>query len=282
VADPCRLLAEASLLPSAVEAASARAVGDVSAVPERRGPEQLSLSSVATRPRRRVAHSDGAERRCEWCSELLPATALLFCSKNCRQTAFRARQLAVVEDAWDEPKRLGLLDPPYVGLSKKYDGKEPSFAGEVDHEALIAAAIHDFDGWALACSMKSLRYLLPLCPDEARVCTWFKPNATSPHTRGIHALCEAVIVVPARLRKPGVSDHLEAKPARGGGTLKGRKPIAWCMWVFALLGASPMDELDDRFPGTGVVTRAFRQFQRAARANRAALLRKSTPDVRQR
>jgi len=61
-----------------------------------------------------------------------------------------------------------------------------------------------------------------------------------------------------------MSGRVSAKPARGGGTLPGRKPIAYCAFVFKLLGASPGDDVDDLFPGTGIVGRTFEEFRRAS------------------
>lgn len=203
------------------------------------------------------------ERRCLWCRSSLEVTALRWCSKKCRQTAWRARRLAVVEDLGDTPKRLAYADPPYPGLSRKYYRDEPTYAGEVDHAALIER-LKAYDGWALSTSARALRDLLPLCPPEARTCPWVKPNGVSSKSRGAHNTWEALIVVPARERQPGFRDWLSAKPARGGGTLPGRKPLAFCAFLFQQLGASPGDELDDLFPGSGVVGRAFAEFKRPA------------------
>ena len=37
---------------------------------------------------------------------------------------------------------------------------------------------------------------------------------------------------------------------------------AVCRWIFTLLGAAPGDTLDDLFPGSGAVGRAFAAFTR--------------------
>lgn len=200
------------------------------------------------------------ERRCLWCEGELAPLQLRYCSKLCRQTAWRSRQLAVAEDLGDTPKRLCYGDPPFVGLSRRYYRDEPTFGGEVDHAALIAR-LATFDGWALSCSAKSLRALLPLCPPEARVAPWVKPNGVPGVNRGASNAWEAVIYVQARRRRPGFRDWLCAKPARGGGTLMGRKPLAFCAFLFRLLGASPVDELEDLFPGSGVIGRSWSQFR---------------------
>jgi len=199
---------------------------------------------------------------CPWCGGELASSRAKWCSKSCRQTAWRTRKLIVAEDLGDTPKRLGYADPPYPGKAWMYRD-EPEYAGEVDHRALVSR-LQQYDGWALSTSARALRDLLPLCPPEARVAPWVKPNGAPPKTRGPHNSWEPVIYLPARTRRPGKRDWLACKPARGGGTLKGRKPIGFCIWLFQLLGASPVDELDDLFPGTGVVQSSWRQFQVAA------------------
>jgi hypothetical protein len=50
----------------------------------------------------------------------------------------------------------------------------------------------------------------------------------------------------------------------GDSDLIGRKPLRFVFWVFELLGASPGDELDDLFPGSGVVSRCWGEFSRTS------------------
>lgn len=195
-------------------------------------------------------------RGCGWCRSELAATQVLWCSKRCRQAAFRFRRLSVVEDLGDTPKRLAYADPPYPGLAAKYYRDEQSFAGEVDHRRLLEQ-LATYDGWALSTSAKALRDVLPLCPPDARVCPWVKPIGASTRTRGLHNTWEPLIVMPARQRKPGIRDYLSAQPARGNGSLMGRKPARFCVYLFEALGAAAVDTLDDLFPGTGIVGRSF-------------------------
>jgi hypothetical protein len=159
--------------------------------------------------------------------------------------------------------RFAYADPPYPGLSSKYYRDEPSFAGEVDHVDLIASLrAAGYDGWALSTGAYALRDLLPLCPHEARVCAWVKPIGVSSRSNGLHNTWEALIVVGGRQRPPGRRDWLRAHPARGGGDLPGRKPIAFCAWLFDCLGMRPGDELVDLFPGSGIVTRCWEELSR--------------------
>lgn len=202
-------------------------------------------------------------RACAWCRELLSATRTdaRFCCRRCRQAAFRLRRRRTTEAAAARPMVFAYADPPYPGLSSKYYRDEPSFLGEVDHAALIASLeAFGYAGWALSTGAYALRELLPLCPPGARVCAWVKPIGVSSKTFGLHNTWEPLVVVGGRRRQPGLRDWLRAHPARGGGELPGRKPIAFCAWLFDCLGMLPGDELVDLFPGTGIVSRAWAEL----------------------
>jgi hypothetical protein len=198
---------------------------------------------------------------CRWCLGELPAGVRCdsrFCSKRCRQTAWRARRGGRIAAAEARPMRVAYADPPYPGFAHRMYKR-----AEVDHAALIAQ-LEQYDGWALSTSAAALRTVLPLCPAGVRVCAWVKPISANPATWGIHNTWEPLVVLPARRLRPGKRDWLAAQPARRGGTLAGRKPLAFCRWLFALLGMRAGDELADLFPGTGVVGRAWRELSAAA------------------
>ena len=197
---------------------------------------------------------------CRWCHLELPATGSSrrhFCSRKCRQAAYRLRRSSEQLEATKLPLSFAYADLPYPGFAHRYY-RQP----EVDHPALIASLLQGYDGWALSTSARALRYLLPLCPEDARVCAWVKPIGASPRTRGLHNTWEPLIVVGGRRLPPGVRDWLSAQPARNEGTLHGRKPIAFCAWLFRCLGMLPGDELVELFPGTGIVTRAWSELCR--------------------
>jgi hypothetical protein len=211
---------------------------------------------------------------CGWCRSVMTTTnpRARFCGRKCRQAAFRLRRRSCRAATVDAAPGIFIYaDPPYPGTSAKYYRDEPTFAGEVDYPALIASlrAAHDRReclGWALSTSARSLRELLPLCPPQARVCAWVKPIGVSPRTYGLHNTWEPLIVVVGRQRRPGKRDWLRAMPARGEGTLPGRKPIAFCAWLFELLGMLPGDTLIDVFPGTGIVSRAWAELSSGSAA----------------
>jgi hypothetical protein len=182
-----------------------------------------------------------------------------FCKRRCRQAAFRLRRRRTTEAHDAQPLRIAYADPPYPGKAARYYEGREGYAGEVDHYRLVLSLATSFDGWALSTGAYALRELLPFCPPEARIAPWVKPNGVSGASYGPHNAWEPVIYCPARKLRGGVRDWLRAKPARGGGDLPGRKPLAFCGWLFDLLGMVSGDELVDLFPGTGIVSRAWRE-----------------------
>ena len=155
--------------------------------------------------------------------------------------------------------RFAYADPPYPGRAKRYYQMP-----EVNHRLLIAHLEEIApDGWALSTAADALREVLPLCPEGARVCAWVKPIGACPLTHGLHNTWEPLVVVRGRQVRPGKRDWLQAQPARGGGELPGRKPLAFCAWLWSCLGAAPGDALIDVFPGTGIVGRAWAELSAA-------------------
>jgi len=219
------------------------------------------------------------KRLCDWCLEQLGATAALnarFCGKKCRQAAWRLKVQVREDRAARRPRRFAYADPPYPGLAKKYYGREPTFAGEVDFAALVSR-LETYDGWALSTSSRSLRDILPLCPSHARVCAWVHPRIKNYSARGLCSSWEPVIVVPGRRRRRAIQDWVCAGHSSRPKTLIGRKPIAFCAQLFDWMGMMPGDSLDDLFPGTGIVTRCWREAGRRARARETAHTTKTVP-----
>lgn len=208
-------------------------------------------------------------RLCDWCAKQpAPGPTQAYCGRKCRQAAHRTRKRYGTVHGPGTAAGLRFLyaDPPYVGKSKRYYADQPTYAGEVDHPSLIGVlerrrADGELAGWALSCSSDSLKgHVLPFVPAEHWIGAWGKlPNRVPAETYGRHIRWEALVVVGGRKRRPGVSDLLLATPARlGGETLPGRKPIAFCVWLFEALGMLRGDLLEDLYPGTGNVTRAWR------------------------
>ena len=223
----------------------------------------------------------GARRVCDWCSGPIPAAARRdaeTCSKRCRQARHRfGRAVGRAEAAESTmPLRLAYADPPYPGNAWLYRD-HPDYGGEVDHAALIGR-LAGYDGWALSTSAAALPAVLALCPPGVRVAAWHRGERAAASWRPL-AAWEPVIyhggrpVDPAgpRGRCPdslvcGVS-ALTTLPGRVTGT----KPPAVCRWIFDLLGAAPGDSLDDLFPGSGAVTRAWAAFAASAEPSQQVL-----------
>lgn len=169
---------------------------------------------------------------------------------------------AVIERA-----RFAFADPPYLGQSKRHYGKHPDYAGEVDHAELIERLEREYDGWALCLSMKSLPTILRLCPEDTLTLAWFKTIAPplGDHRR---YSWEPVILRPVRYYGPGyVPTAVVAAPPqftfreKPASHVIGEKPEAFCHWVFASAGLTKDDHMDDLFPGSGAVTRAWGTYE---------------------
>jgi hypothetical protein len=230
----------------------------------------------------RVA-SRGTQRICAWCPKPIPETArrdAICCSARCRQARHRfnrdAGRATAVADG--RALRLAYADPPYPGKSFYYRG-HPDYAGEVDHAALIRRLADEYDGWALSTSARALPAILALCPPGVRVAAWHRGERPAASRWPLNAW-EPVIYCggrPADLSRatgaPRRTDSLVhgVSPLTALATrVTGTKPAAFCRWVFELLGAAPGDTLDDLFPGSGAVTRAWAVYTadpaRAARS----------------
>ncbi len=234
-------------------------------------------------------------RACSWCHQPIPTGARSdaeTCSTSCRQARWRfTRGVGPAPEgvAGGRALRLAYADPPYPGLSRKYYGNHPDYAGEVDHAALIASLAADYDGWALSTSAAALPMVLASCPPGVRVAAWHRGERPTRSYRALNAW-EPVIYAGGRLHvgpgsttRRGVQDA-DASPStrttrpsigarrvdslvyRPGVRLTdpqrvvGAKPAVFCRWVFDLLGALPGDEFTDVFPGSGGVARAWETY----------------------
>ena len=163
--------------------------------------------------------------------------------------------------------RIGYADPPYPGCAALYKG-HPDYDGEVDHRALVAQLMADFDGWVLHTHTPGLRMMereriLP--EDGIRICQWVKPFAYFKRNVPVAYAYEPVIIKAAR--KPVVAHRCvmrdwiaESITLKRG--LTGSKPEKVCHWAFELVGAELGDDLVDMFPGTGAVTKAWQSWRR--------------------
>lgn len=241
---------------------------------------QQSLVAAATgdasilEPRRVSAiPTTGPGAPCKWCREPIPEFGpsgrrtradAETCSKRCRQADWRfGHPDAPPLVGPGSPRRFAYADPPYPGMSERYYSDHRDFAGEVDHKRLVEQLVDGWpDGWALSTSSKTLRYVLSLIPPEVevRIGAWTKPAPPGYTVRG-RASWEPVIFYGGRPRPPGsplLVDWVHAAPMRTyPGAVVGTKPSKFCFWLFENLGAVAGDVLDDLYPGSGAVGRAW-------------------------
>lgn len=160
--------------------------------------------------------------------------------------------------------RFAYADPPYLGCAATHYG-DHTYDDLDAHRDLIWSLVRDFpDGWAYSLTSTTLQKILPLCPHTppVRVMAWVKPFASfKPNVNPAYAW-EPVIVQGGRKRTreaPTVRDWCAANITMQKG-LAGAKPVAFCRWLFDVLGAEQGDELHDVFPGTGIVTQCWDAF----------------------
>ncbi len=158
--------------------------------------------------------------------------------------------------------KFAYADPPYLGCGESHYGY-PEWDKPERHAELIALLNADYpDGWAMSLHVPSLRVILPMCPDDVRVCAWVKPFASFKPNVPRAWTWEPVIVRGGRALGRGdmtVRDHVSANITLKRG-LTGAKPDEFCRWLFQFLGAQWTDELHDLYPGSGAVTRAWDQW----------------------
>jgi hypothetical protein len=226
------------------------------------------VSNPAVRDASRLEGSVEARRvACAWCSGPIPAEARrdsVCCSKRCRQARHRFRRAAGRAPGTARAGgglRLAYADPPYPGKAHYYQD-HPDYAGEVDHAELIAR-LADYDGWALSTSAAALPAVLALCPSGVRVAAWHRGERPC-RSRWPLPAWEPVIWQGGRPieaqdapRRVDSLVHGVAPMTTLPDRVVGAKPAAFCRWVFELLGALPGDTLDDLFPGSGAVRRAW-------------------------
>ncbi len=155
--------------------------------------------------------------------------------------------------------KFAFADPPYLGCGALYAAHHAEALAWDDpqtHRALIERLVAEFpDGWAMSLSSPSLRTILPMCPDDCRVAAWVKPFAVfKPNVNPAYAW-EPVIFRGGRRgdrTRETVRDWFAKEITLKRG-LTGAKPEAFCRWVLDLLGYEPGDDIDDLFPGTGVM-----------------------------
>jgi hypothetical protein len=166
--------------------------------------------------------------------------------------------------------KLAYADPPYLGMGKKMYGKLHSEAAIWDeketHLKLMLELEKSYDGWALSCNPKDLKWLLPAAPEDSRIAVWLKPFANWRPTYRVQYTWESVIFKPSRPKvgyKEGINsvrDHLVCNIALKKG-LSGAKPDLFNDWILELLNFEIGDDVNDLFPGTNGIAEAIARVE---------------------
>jgi len=165
--------------------------------------------------------------------------------------------------------KLAYADPPYIGQAKRHYQ-----CAEVNHVELIARLISEYpDGWALSCSSPSLRQILDLCPADVRIAAWCKSFCA--FKRGVRPAYawEPVIyrggrnpvngyraIIPEKNGKQTTPKDFIIQPITLKKGLVGAKPEKVCRWILALLNVQQGDQVDDLFPGTGIMGKVVEEL----------------------
>lgn len=216
------------------------------------------------------ATQDASRRTCTWCAGRMPARSrrdAIYCGVVCRKRAWRFARAVPrrspgpkrrVPSGRGSPARFAYADPPYPGKAGYYVERQ-----EVDHASLLERLVDGWpDGWALSTSAAALRDVLPMCPVGISVTAW-RRRVRPTRSKAPLSAWEPLLVYRGRALQVGrvqtVLDHLDYRGRYDAmpGALVGMKPPEFAVWMFTLLGAQPGDELDDLFPGSGVIGRAW-------------------------
>ncbi len=157
--------------------------------------------------------------------------------------------------------RIAYADPPYPGMAHLYKD-HPDYGGEVDHAALIEKLYCDYDGFILHTASTTLDHVLSLIEFDVRIAAWVKPFASWKKNVYPAYAWEPVLFHGGRnaFGSRQTARDFIAEPITLKRGLTGAKPEAVCHWCFDLLGMEPDDELEDLFPGSGAVSRAWESF----------------------
>jgi hypothetical protein len=124
------------------------------------------------------------------------------------------------------------------------------------HEALVQRLVADYDGWVIAMMPNNLADYLRWVPKATRVCVWAKTQSLPTGSRVKTDWEPVLLYIPEgrreRIKGLVVHDVLIATSPRNG--FVGAKPREWTRWVLDMMGYDQdEDEVDDLFPGSGLV-----------------------------
>jgi hypothetical protein len=163
--------------------------------------------------------------------------------------------------------RFAYADPPYLGCAAKLYG-DPTYDDPEAHRRLINRMCDEYsDGWAMSLHTPSLRIILPMCPEDARVGSWVKPFCAFKVGVNPAYAWEPVIFRGGRKKRSRKEDtirdyHSEPITLRRG--MPGAKPPGFVKWIVDLLGADVRqgDTITDLFHGSGAMLGVWRPHQK--------------------
>src|SRR5689334_2700139 len=170
--------------------------------------------------------------------------------------------------------RMAYADPPYLGCCGLYDHHHPDgkcWDNPETHHDLIYRLLTEYeDGFALSLSTPSLGVMLEILrryghdPMDGtfRIMAWTKPFAAFKRNVRVAYAWEPLIVWPARRLEGAIPTRdFVAEPITMKRGFTGAKPERVGHWLFAAMGLRPgLDQLDDLYPGSGAVARAWESF----------------------
>lgn len=182
----------------------------------------------------------------------LPPELCYASSRNTRPLRVRVATYPI-----GSPARFAYADPPYPGCAARYQGL--GYAAEVNLPLLVRHLCDHYpDGWALSTGSRFLQKVLPLAPDGVHVGAWTRPG---PHRKLERPRTWEPVIFCGGRRRPDVSVADTVHVGAPGG-FPGAKPERFAFWLFLMLGAEPGDVLDDLFPGSGAIARAWGRYTR--------------------
>ena len=238
--------------------------------PARRATAEHDASPAAGHDASRAAGHDGSGRVCVWCCGPIPARArrdAVCCSVRCRQARHRfLRTIGRAEASRGVPaapaglRRPALPRPgqPVPGPPRLRRRSRPRRPHRAAGRLRRVGAVHLRRSAARRAgpvpTRGSGRRLAPRRPA--------RPGPLAAARLGTRP----VLRWPPADPPPGQARRVDSivcgvtPLTTQPGRVIGAKPAAVCRWIFGLLGAAPGDTLDDLFPGSGAVTRAWAAY----------------------
>lgn len=172
--------------------------------------------------------------------------------------------------------RFCYSDQPYLSGAHLYKANHPrweDYATIEAHAHLVDRCVRDYDAFAMSMGSVDMMQMIreTNLPPDTRWGAWVKSFASfKPNVNPAYAW-EPVAFYGGRKLGRGVATVRDfiVCPITVQKGLTGAKPPQVCAWILDMLGWAPEDEIDDLFPGTGIMGRVI--AERRARVNNEPL-----------